>query len=169
VQVPLTAVPAVSGPLYVLFGLQEEMPDVASDPFQVTSTFELSQPLPFGAGLGEGVVTGGFESYFRPKVPEAVFPATSVHEPGTAALALSGPLYVDDEHDAMPEMASVPDQLTSTGWLNHAPWSGARAVPALTAGAVSSYLNPRLVAAEVLPALSVQVPLGLALAESGPR
>jgi hypothetical protein len=81
VQVPLTTVPAVSGPLYVLFGLQEAMPEVASAPFQETSTFELSQPFAFGAGLGEAVVTGGDESYFRPKLVVVLFPAASVHDP----------------------------------------------------------------------------------------
>jgi hypothetical protein len=46
----------------VLFGLQELIPEVASEPFQLTSTFELSQPFAFGAGLGEGVVVGPVES-----------------------------------------------------------------------------------------------------------
>ena len=46
----------------MLFGLQELIPDVASEPFQLTSTFELSQPFAFGAGLGDGVVVGAVES-----------------------------------------------------------------------------------------------------------
>jgi len=52
--------------------------------------------------------------------------------------------------------------------LYQPPWSGPRAGVALTDGSVSSNLNAKLVAAEVFPALSVQVPLALALAESGP-
>ena len=81
VQVPLTAVPPVSGPLYVLFGLHEAMPEVASAPFQVTSTFDFSQPFAFGAGLGDGVVNGGVESYFNTKAVGVLFPATSEQEP----------------------------------------------------------------------------------------
>ena len=76
----------------MLFGLQEAIPEVASVPLQVTSTFEFSQPFAFGAGLGDGVVTGGAESYFSPKLVVVLFPAASVHEPWTDALPLSGPL-----------------------------------------------------------------------------
>jgi hypothetical protein len=81
VQVPLTDVPPVSGPLYVLFGLHEATPDVASLPFQVTSTLDFSQPFAFGPGVGDGVVDGGVESYFSPKLVGVLFPAASEHEP----------------------------------------------------------------------------------------
>ena len=67
----------------------------------------------------------------------------------------------------MPEVPSVPDQLTSTGWLNHDPWSGARPVVALTAGGVESYLttyDPE----ELFPALSVHATLLLVPGVSGP-
>ena len=62
VQLPLSAAPGVSGPLYVLFELHEAIPEVASDPFHDTLTVELSQPFAFGAGLGAAEVAGGVES-----------------------------------------------------------------------------------------------------------
>ena len=60
------------------------------------------------------------------------------------------------EPDAIPEVASVPLQLIPTGWLYQPLWSGERTGVALTEGSVSSYLKPKLVAADVFPALSVQ-------------
>jgi hypothetical protein len=72
------------------------------------------------------------------------------------------------EEESIPEVVSVPLQVTPRGWLYQPPWSGPRVGVALTEGSVSSNLNGKLVAAEVFPALSVQVPLALALAESGP-
>jgi len=72
------------------------------------------------------------------------------------------------EEESIPEVVSVPLQVTPRAWLYQPPWSGPRVGVALTEGSVSSNLNGKLVAAEVFPALSVQVPLALALAESGP-
>jgi hypothetical protein len=63
---------------------------------------------------------------------------------------------------------SDPDQLTSTGLLNHDPWSGARAVAAVTEGGVESYLTT-YEPDELLPALSVQVTLLLVPVVSGPE
>ena len=100
VQLPLMVVPDVSCPPYVVFGVHDAMPEVESEPFQVTSGFELSQPNPFGAGLGAGVVAGGVESYFSPRSRGVLFPAASLHEPWTTAFALSGPLYAAVEHEA---------------------------------------------------------------------
>lgn len=62
VQLPLSVVLLVSGPLYVLFELHDAVPEVASDPFQDTSTVELSHPFAFGDGLGVPSVDGGVES-----------------------------------------------------------------------------------------------------------
>ena len=72
------------------------------------------------------------------------------------------------EEESIPEVVSVPLQVTPRGWLYQPPWSGPRVGVALTEGSVSSYLNEKLLAAEVFPALSEHVPLTLALAESGP-
>ena len=72
------------------------------------------------------------------------------------------------EDESIPEVASVPLQVIPRGWLYQPPWSGPRAGVALTEGSVSSNLNGKLVVADVFPALSVQLPLALALAESGP-
>jgi hypothetical protein len=74
---------------------------------------------------------------------------------------------VDDVHEAMPDVPSVPEKLTATEWLNHVPWSGERAVVPVTAGGVASYLtayDPD----ELFPALSVQVTLALVPTVSGP-
>ena len=70
--------------------------------------------------------------------------------------------------DAIPEVASLPLQLSPTAWLYHPFWSGPRAADADTpVGAVASNLSGKEADAE-LPAWSVQVPLGATLEESGP-
>jgi hypothetical protein len=71
------------------------------------------------------------------------------------------------EAESIPEVTSLPLQVIPSAWLYQPAWSGPRAGAALTEGGVSSNLNGKLVAAEVFPALSVQVPLALAFAESG--
>ena len=70
--------------------------------------------------------------------------------------------------EAIPAVASDPLQLIPTAWLNQPFESGARAEVAETpVGALVSNLNAKEDAELVLPALSVQVPLNDALAESG--
>jgi hypothetical protein len=69
----------------------------------------------------------------------------------------------------MPEVASEPLQLIPTAWLYQPFWSGALAAAAETlVGAVESNLSGKETVPLVFPAWSVQVPLGAALAESGP-
>jgi hypothetical protein len=69
----------------------------------------------------------------------------------------------------MPETVSEPWNATSTGWL-YQPFASA-ALPGAgeTPGAVASYWNESVLAAETLPALSVQVPVADAEPESGPE
>jgi hypothetical protein len=63
VQLPVTVVPLVSPPLYVVAPSHDAIPEVASEPRQLTWTGTLlTQPFPFGAGLGDGVVVGAVES-----------------------------------------------------------------------------------------------------------
>ena len=99
-----------------------------------------------------------------------MFPALSLQEPLALPLADAGLLYVIDVHElgSIPEVASFPLQVIPSGWLYQPAWSGPRAGVALTEGRVSSNLNGKLAAAEVLPALSVHVPVAFAVAESGP-
>jgi hypothetical protein len=70
-------------------------------------------------------------------------------------------------HESTPDVASVPLQLIPTGWLYQPAWSGMRAAFTVTAGPVASYWKPSA-AVEVLPAASVQLPLEVAFASSGP-
>jgi len=72
-------------------------------------------------------------------------------------------------HESTPETASLPWNATSTGWLYQPFASAARAGAADRFGAVASYSNERVLAAETLPALSVHVPLADAELESGPE
>ena len=68
----------------------------------------------------------------------------------------------------MPDSWSVPLKSTETAWLYQPFTSGPRAAcPAVTAGAIESYLSPNVRFAE-LPARSRQLPLNDAVAESGP-
>ena len=71
---------------------------------------------------------------------------------------------------AIPEVLSLPFQVTVTGLLYQPFVFGARSALAANTGAVESYLNGfgRISRAEVLPAWSVQLPLGAMLLPSGP-
>ena len=72
-----------------------------------------------------------------------------------------------DVQEAIPEVASEPLQLIPTAWLYQPFWSVPLAAAAETpVGALESYLSGKETAELVLPAWSVQVPLGAALAES---
>src|SRR5580765_8676782 len=51
----------------------------------------------------------------------------------------------------MPEVASVPENVTASGWLYHPPLSAGRAGVAVTTGAVLSILNVRLLLAVDVP------------------
>src|SRR5215471_12993433 len=135
------------------------MPEVASVPVNATPTGWLYQPFASGSRPGLADTLGGVESYLMPMLALAEFPAASLQEPETLAPPSSGPEYVAEVHEAIPEVASVPAKATATGWLYQPFASGARPALALTFGAVPSYFRPRLAGAETLPALSVQVPV----------
>ena len=61
----------------------------------------------------------------------------------------------------------MPENVTESEWLYQPFASGPRLAVAVVAGAVASYLNDRL-APLTFPALSVQEPLTVTLAVSGP-
>jgi hypothetical protein len=70
-------------------------------------------------------------------------------------------------HDAIPEK-EIPLTAAVIAWLNHPFESGDLDVVTVTAGFDASYLNGSLVALAFFPALSVQLPLTVALVVSGP-
>ena len=117
VQPPIELALALSGPLYVSVALQESMPEVASVPLQLIETGRLYQPSWSAGRAGLTATVGGVASYCRPKSSEALFPAKSVQLPWAVALAPSGPAYMSDEHEAIPEVASVPCQSSRTALL----------------------------------------------------
>src|SRR5947207_10380813 len=128
----------------------------------------LYQPLASGPLPGLAETFGGVESYLSPKVPPAELPAASRHEPDAEPEPSSGPEYVAELHESIPEVASVPAKATATGWLYHPLESGARPALAFTLGPVPSYFSPRPAGAETFPALSVHVPATEAEPLSGP-
>ena len=69
---------------------------------------------------------------------------------------------------AIPEVASLPLNETSNGWLYQPFASGPRAGDTETLGGVASYLNENVFGADTLPALIVHVPETDADLESGP-
>ena len=97
-----------------------------------------------------------------------MLPALSVHAPVGWTLAASGPLYANEVHDAIPEIGSVPLQSTLRPWSYQPFASGGRVAPACTVGDVASYRNESGGGDALLPAWSVQPPIELALALSGP-
>jgi hypothetical protein len=90
-QVPAEAALGPSGPEYDLAALQVSTPEVASVALHAIVTGWLYQPFRSGARSGVAVTLGDVASNLSVKAAEVVFPALSVHAPGTAALALSGP------------------------------------------------------------------------------
>jgi hypothetical protein len=78
-------------------------------PAKLTFSGRLYQPFESGERAGVPLTEGAVASYLRPNVRDVVFPALSVHEPVTEAVASSGPEYVRaDTHETPPEVASVP-------------------------------------------------------------
>src|SRR5262249_5342824 len=150
-------------------GSQVTPPLVASVPAKETPTGARYQPFAFGARDGVAVTVGAVASYLKANAAEAELPAASVQLPETDAEAVSGPLYDFAASQVTPVLsASLPLTETMSPWLNQPPESAARAAFALTVGAVASYLNVA-VADAVLPAASVQEPLCVPVAVSGPR
>src|SRR5690349_24974241 len=107
-------------------------------------------------------IDGPDESYLTPTPAVPVLTALSV------PLAADPPGIVPEVHDAMPERLSLPDAVKPTGWLYQSPKSGPRDRETLTAGGVASYLKLNEPPFATLPALSLQVPLKVPLAVSGP-
>jgi hypothetical protein len=154
----------------VVSALHVSIPETVSAPVHAIVTGWLYQPFASVALPGVAETAGPVASYLNGNATTVdVFPALSVQLPGWDTLPASGPLYVTEVQAAIPDVASFPLQLIPIAWLNQPFWSGSRAAVAETpVGAVPSYLTPNAKAAEVLPALSVQTPLGAALPESGP-
>ena len=101
-------------------------------------------------------------------VPLAVLPASSVQLPLTVAAVELGPAKVVDEHEATPENER-PETKAVIGLVYHPFELGRRGSPTETLGDEASYENGTLLTITVLPALSVQLPLTVALVESGPE
>jgi hypothetical protein len=147
-------------------------PDVASLPLQLIVTGFLYQPLASGERVGAAeLAEGAVESYLSPNETKAELPAWSVQVTLNEALALSPLLYVDEFGQlAIPEVLSLPFHVTVTGLLYQPFPFGARSGLGASTGGDESYLIGfgSVSGEEVLPAWSVQVPLGATLALSGP-
>src|SRR4029453_9283809 len=114
----------------------------------------LYQPFWSGLRAGVTVTAGAVASYASAKFRPVTLPATSVQLPLAIAVALSGPPYVLELHEAMPEVTSLPLQSIRPQWLYQPFWSGLRAgVGGVRGGPVPSDLR-RKVAEEMLRALS---------------
>jgi len=93
VQLPVTFVPLVSGPLKSSWGRHEAMPEPpVSEPLQVTDSGLRYHPAAFGGRLTLASVVGASVSYLIMNGSEDVFPALSVHVPLTLVPFVSGPL-----------------------------------------------------------------------------
>jgi hypothetical protein len=124
--------------------VHEAIPDRLSLPLALKSTGWLYQLPESGPRESETLTDGGVASYLigPNEVDELGFPALSVQLPENDALVLSGPLYVVELQLAMPDVASVPVKLISTGWLYQPFASGPRlGDPPVTVGGVASRLT----------------------------
>src|SRR5262249_22037375 len=110
-----------------------------------------------GSRPGFADTLGGVESYLRPRLAPAELPAASRHEPETVAPPSSGPEYVAEVHESIPDVASVPANATATGWLYQPFAPGARPARAFTWGGVPSSWRRKRAAAERWRARRVKV------------
>jgi hypothetical protein len=121
--------------------------------------------------VGSLTETLGLEaSYWKAWLATAaeVLPALSVQLPVTVALVVSGPEYVLEVHDEMPEN-DVPSTVALTGLTYQPLWAESGRLTDVTLGELPSYWKVSLVALAVLPALSVQLPVTVAVVESAPE
>lgn len=143
-------------------------PDKASIAAKLAVTGELFHPAAFGNGARFAETGGGDKSMFRPDADAGALrlPALSVHVPDPEAwFAPSLASFTSGEQLAMPEVASVPENLTVTTPEFQPAALGSGAPDALATGAVvsrrtstaCSAVPPSLVAehASVIPAVSV--------------
>src|SRR5918911_2931724 len=130
------------GPVKTVDGSVPEVPGarvtvsavVSGEAFRVRDTnlsFEVTATL---------LTVGGVLSYFKWNAsPSLWLPALSVQPPVIATSALSGPLYVVEVHEPMPEPPSLPRYVTVTGWLYQPLLSGGRSgLAPSTCGALAS-------------------------------
>src|SRR5262245_7837997 len=141
----------------------------ASEPLQVTDSGLRYQPAAFGARLALATVVGPCVSYLTMNGSEELLPAMSVHVPLTLVPFVSGPLWLRSvRHDATPDPpVSVPSQLRVNGALNQPAPLGGRLGSTVVSGGTVSYLT-RNESDELLPALSVQLPVRFAPVVCGP-
>src|SRR5262245_4247558 len=141
----------------------------ASEPLQVTDSGLRYQPAAFGARLALATVVGPCVSYLTMNGSEELLPAMSVHVPLTLVPFVSGPLWLRSvRHDATPDPpVSVPSQLRVNGALNQPAPLGGRLGSTVVSGGTVSYLT-RNESDELLPALSVQLPVLFAPVVCGP-
>src|SRR5262245_43944528 len=134
------------------------MPERLSLPEAAKSTGWLYQLPESGPRESDTLTEGGVASYLKPKLPPfATFPALSEHVPLKDPLEVSGPLYVSELHDAIPDVASDAFTLIPSGWLYQPFASGPRAlIPEMTGG-VESFFTEAVVLPVKLPFASVNV------------
>ena len=125
--------------------MQPTRPEVASVPWKLNETGCVYQSPWSGGRLALAPTAGSVPSYFSESVTSVLLPARSLQPPWTFASALSGPSYVTVSHDAIPDWASSPWNLKTTGWLYQPSLSGPRlGVPSTFVGGVVSKIgSPR--------------------------
>jgi hypothetical protein len=89
--------------------------------------------------------------------PLAELPALSTHDPLKLPLAVSGPLYDSELHEAMPDVASLPFTVIESGWLYQPFASGPRALTPEITGGVESFFTVAVALDVVLPPESTNV------------
>lgn len=82
---------------------------------------------------------------------EPVLPAPSVHEPVTFTSLPSGPLYVPDVQELIPDGPPSPENETPIGLVYQPFESGARAKEAVTPGGLESFWTVTLLPSNAVP------------------
>jgi hypothetical protein len=168
--VPVTEAP-VTFAENVLPVLHDRTPERLSAHVNLTTTFVLFQPSPFGAGLRVATIVGATRSILITALPVRALPTRSVAtdcfrrpvvSTVTTSVAGVGPV-------ATPEPVSVADHVRLTSELHHPLTFDAGEMPAVTVGAVlSTVYETSMLAAGPVHAASSRAVTVVVRAPSGP-
>ena len=108
-------------------------------PVKETWTAWLYQPEKSGGRFVAALTSGGVASYLMVSEPEPVFLRRPCRDPPIVTAPPSGPLYVPELHDEMPDGPPSPWKLNGTGDVYHSLPSGLRASVPPTEGGLESF------------------------------
>src|SRR5919108_2329005 len=138
-HVPLTVVPAVSGPAYVASGEQESSPDVPSLPVKPTLSAWLYQPFASAPRDGVAVADGGVLSILNVLETVVTPPSLSAeHVSCVPVVFVLSVMVLQPDVERMIDSGSTTDQVTVTLLVYQPPVPSVPDTTGVTTGGVGS-------------------------------